>query len=310
MQRLLYQARWDPGEVDLRAWVVDPGAVLVADETGFVKKGAKSAGVQRQYTVGKQENCQVGVFLADAGPDGAVLVDRALYLPEAGLPHRARCRQAAIGDAVGFQTKPQPARAMPARALDAGVPVAWVTGEEADGGDARLRRWLEARQVPHVLAVKRTQHVIAMNLVPTPGPGPRRRAGCRHLADLERRRWCQGPPRVSDWAAIEIRPLREPGAGHWLRCRRSLDDGALADSAGSGPARATLAELVGVAGTRRTVECCLQQAKDQAGLDHYQVRRSDAWYRHATLAMLAHALLVVGRAREAVAAHPPRYGGQ
>src|SRR6266487_4395425 len=129
MQRLLYQARWDPGEVrdDLRAWVVehlgDPGGVLVVDETGFVKKGTKSAGVQRQYTgtVGKKENCQVGVFLAYASPRGAALVDRELYLPESWTGDRARCRAAAIPDAVGFQTKPQLARAMLERALDAEV---------------------------------------------------------------------------------------------------------------------------------------------------------------------------------------------
>jgi SRSO17 transposase len=283
MQRLLNHARWDVDAVrdDLRAWVVehlgDPGGVLVVDETGFVKKGTKSAGVQRQYTgtVGKKENCQVGVFLAYASAHGAALVDRELYLPESWTSDRARCRAAAIPQTVGFQTKPQLALAMLERTLDADVPVAWVTGDEAYGGDARLRLWLEARQVPHVLAVKRTQHVIAMNLLPTPAEAL--------VAAVDEGAWqtlsagdgAKGP-RVYDWAAIRIRPLREPGAGHWLLCRRSPDDGELAYYLCYGPAGTTLAELVRIAGTRWTVECCFQQAKGEAGLDHYQVRRYDA----------------------------------
>jgi SRSO17 transposase len=314
MQRLLNHARWDADAVrdDVRAWVVehlgDPGGVLVVDETGFVKKGSKSAGVQRQYTgtVGKKENCQVGVFLAYASDRGAALVDRELYLPAGWTSDRARCQQAAIPDTVGFQTKPQLALVMLERTLDAEVPVAWVTGDEAYGGDARLRLWLEARQVPHVLAVKRTQHVIAMNLLPTPAEDL--------IAAVDEDAWqtmsagdgAKGP-RVYDWAAVQIRPLREPGVGHWLLCRRSLDDGELAYYVCYGPAGTTLAELVGIAGIRWTVECCFQQAKGEAGLDHYQVRRYDAWYRHITLAMLAHAFLVVMRARQATTAHT---GGQ
>jgi SRSO17 transposase len=304
MQRLLNHARWDADAVrdDGRAYVVehlgDAAGVLVVDETGFVKKGTKSAGVQRQYTgtVGKKENCQVGVFLAYASGRGAALVDRELYLPESWTADRARCRKAAIPDRVGFQTKPQLARMMLERTLDAGIPVAWVTGDEAYGGDARLRLWLEARQVPHVLAVKRTQHVIAMNLVPTPAQDL--------IAAVDRDAWqtlsagdgAKGP-RVYDWVAVQIRPLREPGKGHWLLARRSLDDREeLAYYLCYGPAGTTLAELVGIAGTRWTVECCFQQAKGEAGLDHYEVRRYDAWYRHITLAMLAHAFLVVMRA--------------
>jgi SRSO17 transposase len=314
MQRLLNHARWDPDEVrdDLRAWVVehlgDTGGVLVVDETGFVKKGSKSAGVQRQYTgtVGKKEDCQVGVFLAYASARGAALVDRELYLPGRWTADRARCQQAAIPDTVGFRTKPQLARVMLERALDAEVPVAWVTGDEAYGGDARLRLWLEACRVPHVLAVKRTQHVIVMNLVPTPAEDL--------IAAVHEDAWqtlsagdgAKGP-RVYDWVAVQIRPLRGPGEGHWLLCRRSLDDGEVAYYVCYGPAGTTLAELVGIAGIRWTVECCFQQAKGEAGLDHYQVRRYDAWYRHVTLAMLAHAFLVVMRARQATAAHT---GGQ
>jgi SRSO17 transposase len=307
MQRLLYQARWNPAAVrdDLRGYVVehfgDPAGVLVIDETGFVKKGRKSAGVQRQYsgTAGRIENCQVGVFLAYASPRGGALVDRELYLPESWTGDRARCQEAAIPQTVEFQTKPQLARVMLERALDAGVPAAWVTADEAYGGDGRLRRWLEARQLPHVLAVKRTQQVISMRLVAV--------AAENLIAWLAPERWqrlsagdgAKGP-RIYDWAAVDIRPLREPGVGHWLLCRRSLDDAELAYYICYGPATSTLAELVRVAGTRWTVECCFQQAKGEAGLDHYEVRRYDAWYRHVTLAMLAHAFLAVMRAHAAV----------
>ena len=303
MQRLLNHARWDPDGVrdDLRGDVVehlgDPGAVLVVDETGFLKKGTKSAGVKRQYsgTAGRIENCQVGVFLAYASRHGHALIDRELYLPESWLRDRPRCREAAIPDGVGFHTKPQLARGMLERALEAKIPVAWVTGDEVYGGDGRLRRWLEERDVPHVLAVKRSQALWSMRL--------RQERAFKLAGQLPARAWRQlsagdgaKGPRVYAWARVPIRPLREPGRGHWLLVRRRLKDGELAFYVCYGPARTTLAELVGVAGTRWMVECSFQQAKGETGLDHYQVRRYDAWYRHITLAMLANAFLAVMRA--------------
>jgi SRSO17 transposase len=303
MQRLLNHARWDADEVrdELRGYVVehlgDPGAVLIVDETGFLKKGAKSAGVQRQYsgTAGRIENCQVGVFLAYASRHGHALIDRELYLPESWLNDRPRCRAAAIPDAVGFHTKPQLAQGMLERALEAEIPVAWVTGDEVYGGDGRLRRWLEERDVPHVLAVKRSQALWSMRL--------RQERAAKLAGQVPARAWRQlsagdgaKGPRVYAWARVPIRPLREPGRGHWLLVRRSLKDGELAFYVCYGPARTTLAELVQVAGARWMVESSFQQAKGEAGLDHYQVRRYDAWYRHITLAMLANAFLAVMRA--------------
>ena len=158
-------AVWDADAVrdDLRAYVVehlgDPAAVLVVDETGFLKKGTKSVGVQRQYsgTAGRIENCQIGVFLAYAAPDGHAFLDRELYLPQGWAEDAARRAEAGVPTAVAFRTKPQLARAMLERALAAGVPAAWVTGDEVYGGDRRLRLWLEEQDVPHVLAVKRTE---------------------------------------------------------------------------------------------------------------------------------------------------------
>ena len=302
-QRLLNHARWDPDEVrdDLRGYVVehlgDPEAVLVMDETGFLKKGAKSAGVQRQYsgTAGRIENCQVGVFLAYASRHGHALIDRELYLPESWLSDRPRCREAAIPDAVGFHTKPQLAQGMLERALDAKIPVAWATGDEVYGGDGRLRRWLEERDLPYVLAVKRSEALWSMRM--------RQERASKLAGQLPAGAWRQlsagdgaKGPRVYAWARVAIRPLREPGRGHWLLVRRRLKDGELAFYGCYGPARTTLAELVQVAGTRWMVECSFQQAKGQTGLDHYQVRRYDAWYRHITLAMLANAFLAVMRA--------------
>jgi SRSO17 transposase len=165
MQRLLTTARWDPDGVrdDVRASVIerlgDPGGVLVVDETGFLKKGGKSAGVKRQYssTAGRIENCQVGVFLAYASPRGRALVDRELYLPADWAADPDRRTQAHVPAQVGFATKPQLAQLMLKRAIDAGVPAGWVTADEVYGGDARLRAWLESQDLAYVLAVKVTQ---------------------------------------------------------------------------------------------------------------------------------------------------------
>jgi SRSO17 transposase len=315
-QRLLNHARWDAGEVrdELRGYVVehlgDPGAVLVVDETGFLKKGTKSAGVQRQYsgTAGRIENCQVGVFLAYASRRGHALIDRELYLPDGWLGDRVRCREAAIPDEIGFRTKPQLARVMLERALEAEIPVAWVTADEVYGGDGRLRRWLEEREVPHVLAVKRSEALWSMRM--------RQERAWRLAAQVPAGAWRQlsagdgaKGPRVYAWARVAIRPLREPGWEHWLLVRRSLRDGELAFYVCYTPARTTLGTLVRVAGTRWMVECGFQQAKGEVGLDHYEVRRWDAWYRHITLAMLAHAFLAAMRARAVEATATTDTGG-
>ena len=137
MQHLLAAARWDTDAVrdDLRGYVIEhlgcADAVLVVDETGDVKKGTASAGVQRQYsgTAGRVENCQVAVFLSYAAPAGHALIDRELYLPRSWTVDPARCAAAGIPDTTAFATKPRLARRMIGRALDAGTPVGWVTGD-------------------------------------------------------------------------------------------------------------------------------------------------------------------------------------
>ena len=167
MQHLLDRASWDAEAARdrVRSYVVEelgsPDAVLIVDETGFLKKGVHSAGVKRQYsgTAGRIENSQVGVFLSYASDKGAALVDRALYVPQEWAEDRERCRAAGIPDTVEFATKPELARQMIGRTLDAGVPVGWVAGDEVYGSDSKVRRLLEARQVSYVLAVASNQHL-------------------------------------------------------------------------------------------------------------------------------------------------------
>src|SRR6266568_4934807 len=162
LQRLLNFSPWDEDACRdaVRRYVVrhlgDPGAVLAVDETGFLKKGKMSAGVARQYTgtAGRVENCQVGVFLAYAAPDGSrALIDRELYVPEKWTGDRDRCRAAGIGDDVAFATKPKLAEKMIGRASEAGVPFSWVAGDEVYGGNPGLRSWLEGEGIGYVMAV-------------------------------------------------------------------------------------------------------------------------------------------------------------
>jgi SRSO17 transposase len=311
MQRLLAAADWDADAVrdDLRGYVVehlsDPDAVLVVDETGFLKKGTKSAGVQRQYsgTAGRRENCQIGVFLVYAAARGAALLDRALYVPRSWTDDPDRCRAAGIPEEVTFQTKPQLAQAMLARALEAQVPFAWVTGDEVYGNDRLLRRFLEERQLPFVLAIRRNEAL----WVWVAGDGPMQ-IEAQELASLveggDWQRLSAGDgekgPRLYDWAAVPVRPLRERAWAHWLLVRRSLSDPSdLAYYVCFAPVETALAQLVRVAGRRWSIEACFESAQGEVGLDQYEVRKWASWHRHITLAMLAHAYLVVMRAAAA-----------
>ena len=308
VQRLLSTYRWDAHLVrdDLRAYVVEhlgcADAVVVMDETGFLKKGNKSVGVQRQYsgTAGRIENCQVGVFLAYAVSGGKALLDRELYLPQVWADDRERCREAGVPEGTAFRTKGQLARVMLERAVDSGMPFGWFTGDEVYGSDRNLRLWLERREIPHVLAVKTNEKLWAWT-----EKGPLQMRADQLASQVEESGWvrCSAGdgakgPRVYDWTAVDIRPLRERGKGHWLLARRSIaKPEELAYYVCFGPAETTLEELVGVAGTRWTIEECFEEAKGQVGLDQYEVRKWDGWYRHITLAMLAHAYLAVVRSR-------------
>ncbi|WP_426514690.1 IS701 family transposase [Dactylosporangium sp. McL0621] len=298
MQRLLNAACWDADAVrdDLRGYTAEqvghPDGVLIVDETGFVKKGVRSAGVQRQYsgTAGRVENCQLGVFLAYASPRGRLLLDRELYLPRTWCDDLPRRRDAGIGDEVRFATKPALGLGMLARTMDAGLPAKWVTADEAYGKDAKFRHWLQQRRTGYVLAVAKNQRI--------PTERGSARADAAPVLAWKRRSCGDGVkgPRLYDWAVATLPDTGTAEHGHarWLLVRRNITKPTeLAYYLCYGPADTTDEELIRVAGTRWAIEECFQTSKNEVGLDHYQVRRYDAWYRHITLVMVAHAFLAV-----------------
>ena len=307
VQRLLAEADWDEEVVrdDLRAYVIEnlgeAGAMLVIDETGFLKKGKKSAGVARQYsgTAGRRENSQVGVFLVYSSPKGAAFIDRALYLPQEWTSDRVRCREAGIPDEVEFATKGELAKRMLARAFAANVPAEWVIGDTVYGYD-ELRIWLDEQQKNYVLAVPETHTVWVQ--------GRQQPVGLL-AALLPAQSWVvlsagEGSkgPRLYEWAWLQL-PDETDGPqerARFLLIRRSLaDPDKRAYYRVAGPAQTTLPEVVRVAGSRWKIEEGYEQAKGEAGLDQYEVRTWRAWYRYMTLALLAYAALVVmqGQAR-------------
>ena len=222
MQHLLGRARWDADAVrdDLRAYLTerlgDPGAVLVVDETGDVKKGTATAGVQRQYTgtAGRTENAQVAVYLAYVAPAGHALIDRELYLPRSWIADPGRCRAAGIPEETAFATKPALARRMLARTLDARVPAGWVAGDEVYGADPGLRSDLEKRETGYVLAVA-CRHTFSIGLHTFRADELARRAAPASMAAILRRRWCQGPPLLRlGLGGHRPRPARAPVAAN------------------------------------------------------------------------------------------------
>jgi SRSO17 transposase len=304
MQRLLRRAGWDISGVrdDVRDYVIehlgDREGVLIADETGFLKKGTRSAGVQRQYsgTAGRTENCQVGVFLAYASAHGHALIDRELYLPASWIEDPVRCQAAGIPADVEFSTKARLAQVMLARAIDARVPFAWFTADEVYGQAKYLRRWLEERDVAYVMAIR------CSDTFPVDGSEQRADALTAALPPQSWQRLSTGPgahgPREYHWAQITIDAAAATGRSHWMLARRSLHDpDEIAYYACYGPRRSRLMDLAWVAGSRWHIEECFQQAKNEAGLDHYQVRTWRAWYAHITLSMLALAWLAASRAQ-------------
>lgn len=306
MQQFLYRSPWDPNAVrdDLRAYVVehlgDDDAVLVVDETGFLKKGTQSVGVARQYcgTAGRIENCQVGVFLAYASRHGAAFIDRWLYLPESWTTDRERCRRAGIPDTEPFVTKPQMALTMLKRAVAAEVPFRWVTGDSVYGDYRSIRLWLETLPRAYVLAVSgketvtkhwRTYRVSTILTKPPTEGWERVSAGDGATG-----------PRLYDWIRLRLSDPLVAGWSRWLLLRRSISDPTdITAYVCFAPSATPLAVLVQVAGSRWTIESGFEAAKGEVGLDHYEVRSWPGWYRHITLACLAHAFLTVMRAQAA-----------
>ena len=317
MQSLLGRSSWNADALrDLvRAEVIgllgDPRGVLVVDETGFLKKGTHSVGVARQYcgTAGRIENCQVGVFLGYASPLGQALIDRRLYLPDAWTADEARRRQVCVPEPVTFATKPQIACDLIAAALDAGTPCAWVLADALYGSDSRLRRMLEARRQPYVLAV-RSNHTLRM----LSGTGLLQTDPAQLADDLPGNSWAahaagEGSkgPRLYDWARIALPWTVDEGFERWLLIRRSRrDEQDRAYYLVFAPAATDLSELAGAAGLRWTIEECFQRAKEELGLDHCEARSWHGWHRHMTLCMAALAFLagLSAQLRRVAAAKP------
>lgn len=316
VQRLLAEADWDEEAVrdELRRYVVDQlgetDGVLVVDETGFLKKGKKSAGVANQYSGAAHglATSQVGVFLLSASTRGVAFVDRELYMPDEWVDDPVRCREAGIPQDIQQITKGELAKRMLARAFAAGVPADWVVGDALSGSD-ELRTWLEEQQKQYVVAVAET------HLVWVAG----RHQPIGYLAALlPKEAWSvlwagegsQGP-RLYEWAWFQLPAGAEPASpesarsaqdtgkqARFLLLRRSLSDPSQrAYSRVAGPAMLSLPEVVRIAGRRWTIEEGIEEAKGEVGLDQYEVRTYRAWYRFMTLALFAHAVLAVVRQR-------------
>lgn len=306
VQRLLGAACWKADDVrdELLRYATahlltprDPG-VLIVDETGFLKKGDKSAGVQRQYsgTAGRIENCQIGVFLALASAKGRALIDRALYLPRGWCEDKERCREASIPPEVCFATKPQLAQGMLAHALDKGLAPTWVLADEVYGSDSKFRRFLESREQPYVLAVSSAQR-LWVDLRQKRVEGIAQEIPAENWWRLSVGDGAKGP-RVYDWAAGRYGVATDSGLTRWVLFRRGLDEKReLAYYLCLAPANSTAQDLARAAGQRWAIECCFEAAKQETGLDEYEVRSWHGWYRHVTLSMLALAFLAVVRAK-------------
>lgn len=312
VQRLLRSARWDEETAmrTVRQYLGEHfgqrGGVLVVDETAFIKKGDKSAGVNPQYcgTTGQVENCQVAVYLyyASLQGDGAFL-DRELYLPEDWTNDRTRCEEAGIPQTVPFRTKPELARIMLRRARAEGFCPAWTTGDSVYGSDPQLRGELEEWSWSYVLGIKTSEPVR-----PAADGGLIVRPAGEVIAALPAKAWqrcsagdgVQGP-RFYDWAVVDLVRLGPARGNHLLLARRSLSDPKdIALFLVFTTRAVTLTELAQAAGWRWTIEVGFEGAKGEVGLGHYEVRQYVAWYRHMTLALAAYAVLAVIKARYAV----------
>lgn len=302
MQSLLGRSHWDADALmdEVRAYVLetlgDRDGVLVVDETGFVKKGAHSVGVARQYsgTAGRIENSQIGVFLSYASRFGQALIDRRLYLPESWARDGERRARAHVPEDIAFAKKAEIARDLIAAALDAGAPCAFVLADAVYGSDSRLRSLLEERGQAYVLAV-RSNHCLRLwgesGLIQT---NPEALG-----QELPASAWAAHPagegtkgPRLYDWARIELPWVCKEGWRRWIliRSNRAAPE-KRAYYFVFAPENVSLAELAGVAGLRWTIEECFERAKDDLGLDHCEARSWHGWHRHMTLCMAALAFL-------------------
>ena len=299
LQHLLDRAIWN--EEAVRDFHMDrvmsnlgsSRGTLIVDETGFLKKGSMSAGVARQYsgTAGRIENCQIGVFLAWSTPTEHTLIDRELYIPKDWFADEERLKKARIPIERKFATKISLGQDMIGRALARGFHPEWVVADEVYGRDYKFRKFLEDHHLSYVLAVSKDQSVcqgwqkVPANLL------------CSSLEEVEWHTMKCGDgtkgTRLYDWALLALNtPSLE--SRRWLLIRRSLKDPTdMAYYLVFALKELSLQEIVLAAGKRWAIEECFETAKGEVGLDHYEVRSYRGWARHMTLAMVAHALLVI-----------------
>src|ERR671913_161219 len=327
LQHLLGRASWDAHAVrdDLREYVIEHLAdaesvlesCLIVDERGFIKKGEQSVGVKRQYTgtVGKRENCQVGVFLAYASGRGQAFIDRELYLPEEWALDKERRQRAGVPDEVGMRTKPELAKVMLGRALEAGVKAAWVVADSVYGDSRPLGMFLEDREQPYVLAVSGKAYVWAGLRQHRVGEVLEALGRGELLPEEGFKRISVGDgskgPRLYDWLRLPLNPPMQEGFQRWLVVRRSIEDPEeLSAYTVFAPEGITLEALAKAAGSRWRVEIGFEEAKGEVGLAHYEVRSWHGWYRHITLSLFAHALLATIRSAGLEVQKTPQKGGR
>jgi len=323
-QSVLGRGQWDADALRdmVRDYVVetlaDPDAVLVIDETGFLKQGRASCGVARQYTgsAGKITNCQVGVFAALVSRHGHAFVDRALYLPKAWTDDAARLAAAHVPDDVGFATKPRLAVQMIRRALAAEVPFAWVAADTVYGV-AEVEQALRQAGKGYVLGVTGTRHFHAWGKAAGLAGSAEAIAASRPAADWQRLSAGAGTkgPRLHEWCYVELADLEAGEFGGaegeiWTRgllIRRHIADGEMAFFSTWCPAGTPIAKLVAVEGHRWCIEDSFETAKNELGLDHNETRSWHGWHRHVSLVMLAFAMMAIIRNKaNAVAATPKK----
>lgn len=299
IQRLLNEARWDADAVQKRQrqiiyGQVSEGGVLVIDESGYIKKGSKSAGVARQYCgrVGKVANCQVGVYLTYASSTASFFLDRRLYLPKAWCEDTARCQAAGISDEIIFQTKPQLAQEMLAQVWQEGLAIRYVAGDALYGNSPQLRDFIANSEHLYVLGIGSQHHVFYQDAA---------QALSAIAESIPNKDWEKIAFRLSEkgwlwyeWSACRIEMPHDTVTEQWLLIRRSLATEPEYDFfISNAPSDTALSELVAVASMRHEIEQSFEEAKGQLGLADYEVRSWHGWHRHMTLCFLAHTWLTL-----------------
>lgn len=305
-QHLLGRAQWEADEVtqEIQQYLVESlgqaDGILAVDETGFIKQGSHSVGVQVQHCslTGRLENCQVGVFLAYVNPHGHSLIDRRLYLPQSWCNDPDKRAKVGVPETTEFATKPQLAKQMLKGAFEAGVRPKWVVADEVYGKDGKFWWWLEKQyQQPYLLTVASTHSVFI-------GYQEHRvKALAQALPDEQWQRLSCGDgtkgERIYDWARIAVNCSNKHEMKRWILLRRNIEkpDDPLSITYYQVYATAdtTIEDMVFVAGQRWRIEECFAIAKDKLGLSEYEVRSWRGWHRHMTLVMAAQAFLSVLR---------------